>query len=96
MRTSLHFEMQTETAKIEEVMTRTPVTCTPENTLEDCANLMQKHQVRRIPVVDNEGRCVGIVAQADIALHVPAEIVAKTLTELSKSLKMGSEARATV
>ena len=85
-----------ETAKIEEVMTRTPVTCAPENTLEDCGNLMQRYQVRRIPVVDKEGRCVGIVAQADIALHAPAGMVAKTLAEISKSLRKSQEMRAVV
>jgi CBS domain-containing protein len=72
--------------RIAEVMTRNPVVCTPENTLEDCEALMQEHQFRRIPVVDNQGRCVGIVAQADIALHAPSGIVAKTLAEISKSI----------
>jgi CBS domain-containing protein len=75
-----------EKIKVAEVMTRNPVTCAPENTLEDCEALMQEHQIRRIPVVDNQGRCVGIVAQADIALHAPAGIVAKTLAEISKSI----------
>lgn len=75
-----------ERTKIADVMTRNPVTCAPENTLEDCEALMQHHQIRRIPVVDNQGRCVGIVAQADIALHAPNGIVAKTLAEISKSI----------
>lgn len=78
-----------EKTKISDVMTRNLVTCAPENTLEDCEALMQEHQVRRIPVVDNQGRCVGIVAQADIALHAPAGIVAKTLAEISKSIGAG-------
>ena len=75
-----------EKTKIAEVMTRDPVACAPEDTLEDCEALMQKHQIRRIPVVDNQGRCIGIVAQADIALHAPSGIVAKTLAEISKSI----------
>jgi len=75
-----------EKTKIADVMTRNPVTCAPENTLEDCEALMQEHQIRRIPVVDSQGRCVGIVAQADIALHAPNGIVAKTLAEISKSI----------
>jgi CBS domain-containing protein len=81
-----------EKTRIAEVMTRNPVTCAPGNTLEDCETLMQEHQIRRIPVVDNQGRCVGIVAQADIALHAPAGIVAKTLAEISKSIGAGREA----
>ena len=78
-----------EKTKLSDVMTRNLVTCAPENTLEDCEALMQEHQVRRIPVVDSQGRCVGIVAQADIALHAPAGIVAKTLAEISKSIGTG-------
>lgn len=78
-----------EKTKLSDVMTRNLVTCAPENTLEDCEALMQEHQVRRIPVVDSQGRCVGIVAQADIALHAPAGIVAKTLAEISKSIGAG-------
>ena len=76
-----------ETTRIADVMTSNPTTCTPENSLEDCEALMQKHQVRRIPVIDEQGRCVGIVAQADVALHAPAGIVAKTLAEISKSVR---------
>lgn len=75
-----------ETTKIDEIMTRNPIICAPESTLEECEELMQEHQIRRIPVVDKQGRCVGIVAQADIALHAPAGVVAKTLAEISKSL----------
>ena len=75
-----------ETTKMAEVMTPDPVTCAPEDTLEDCEVLMQEHQIRRIPVVDDHGRCVGIIAQADIALHAPAGIVAKTVAEISKSI----------
>jgi CBS domain-containing protein len=39
----------------------------PDNDLEEALRLMARHQVRRLPVVEN-GRLVGIVAQADIAL----------------------------
>jgi CBS-domain-containing membrane protein len=75
-----------ETTKIAEVMTPDAITCAPEDTLEDCEVLMQEHQTRRIPVVDDHGRCVGIIAQADIALHGPAGIVARTVAEISKSI----------
>lgn len=73
-----------ETTKIADIMTCNPVVCAPENTLEDCEKLMQVHQVRRLPVVDSMGRCVGMIAQADVALHAPAKKVAKTLAEISK------------
>lgn len=73
-----------ETTRIAEVMTRNPITCTAENTLDDCEELMQKHQVRRLPVTDKQGRCIGVVAQADIALHGSAGMVAKMVAEISK------------
>jgi CBS domain-containing protein len=83
-----------ETTKIADVMTRNPVTCAVENTLEDCEDLMQKHQVRRLPVTDKQGRCIGLVAQADIALHGPATRVAKMVAEISKPAKLRREAQA--
>jgi len=85
-----------EATRVAEVMTSSAVTCAPENTLEDCEKLMQKHQIRRIPVIDAQGRCIGMVAQADIALHAPAGMVAKTLAEISKTLRPAREARAVV
>jgi putative phosphoribosyl transferase len=70
--------------EIAELMTRVPVSCEPDDTLEFCEELMRENQIRRIPVVDKRGRCIGIVAQADIALHAPPIQVARTLAEISK------------
>lgn len=82
-----------ETTRIADVMTRNPITCTAENTLDDCEELMQKHQVRRLPVTDKQGRCIGMLAQADIALHGPAGMVSKMVAEISKPRKqLGSQA----
>jgi CBS domain-containing protein len=44
-----------------------PVTCRDGENLDKCERAMQEHQLRRIPVVDGEGHCIGIVAQ-DLAL----------------------------
>jgi CBS-domain-containing membrane protein len=76
-----------EAITISELMTPVPVTCQPEFTMEECEELMQQNQVRRIPVVDERGRCIGIVTQADIALHAPETQVAKTIQEISKPAK---------
>lgn len=85
--------MLAETTKIADVMTRKPVTCAPENTLEDCEKLMEKWHIRRLPVVDTQGRCIGMIAQADIALHAPAEKVAEVLAEISRPLAVIAEVR---
>lgn len=68
---------------IADAMTRVPVTCLPETSLEECLALMRNAQVRRIPVVNHSGRCVGIVALADIARHAPSSEIARTLREIS-------------
>ena len=55
------------TTSVGDVCSRDPVSVEPDNDLEDALQLMARHQVRRLPVVEN-GRLVGIVAQADVAL----------------------------
>ena len=45
------------------------VTIDPEQDLGEALRLMAQHQVRRLPVVEEDGRLVGIVAQADVARH---------------------------
>jgi len=47
-------------------MTPDPVTCIPEDEVEDLRQVMIERMVRRVPVVDADGKLVGIVAQADI------------------------------
>lgn len=49
--------------QILELMVPVPITCEPEYTVENCEELMQENQVRRIPVVDKRGRCVGMVTK---------------------------------
>ncbi len=58
-----------KTAKVGGVMTRTVVSCKADEDLDSCLQRMQQNQVRRIPVVDDQGCCVGIVSQADLALR---------------------------
>ena len=83
-----------ETTRIADVMTRNPITCAAENTLDECEELMQKHQVRRLRVTDKQGCCIGVVAQADIALHGPAGAVAKMVAEISKPATLRSGVQA--
>ena len=73
-----------KTTTIEKFITREVVVCREGENLDACARLMQEHQIRRIPVVDGEGRLIGIVAQADIALKDKPEKVSKTVAEISK------------
>jgi CBS-domain-containing membrane protein len=45
---------------------------------------MAQHQMRRLPVVDDESRLVGVVAQADVALEAKDKSVGEMLAEVSK------------
>ena len=56
-----------ETTPVGDVYSRDPISVEPDNGLDDALQLMARHQVRRLPVVE-DGRLVGMVAQADIAL----------------------------
>jgi CBS domain-containing protein len=56
-----------ETTAVGDVYSRDLISVEPNNDLEEALQLMARHRVRRLPVVEN-GRLVGMVAQADIAL----------------------------
>ncbi len=70
--------------KIDRLFSLNPVTCREGENINNCEQLMQEHQIRRIPIVDGEERCIGIVTQADLALKENAEKVSKTVAEISK------------
>ena len=69
---------------VREACSRETVTIEPEQELEEALRLMARHQVRRLPVVDDGDRLVGMVAQADVAGAGGSQQVADTLEEISK------------
>ena len=54
--------------QVKEIMTAEPVCCGPDAELREVEQIMSDNQIRRVVIVDDEGCCVGIVAQADLAL----------------------------
>jgi CBS domain-containing protein len=56
-----------EQVKVAEVASPDVVTLDPQQDLDEALRLMARHQVRRLPVVEEDGRLVGVVAQADVA-----------------------------
>ena len=69
---------------IEKSVSMNLAACREDRNLDDCERLMQERQVRRIPIVDGDGRIIGIVSLADLALKDKPEGVAKTVAEVSK------------
>lgn len=51
-------------------MTRKLVTCLADDDLQKALGAMAEYQLRRIPVVDNDNKIVGIIAQADLATRI--------------------------
>jgi CBS domain-containing protein len=76
---------------VSDSMSRRIRVCAPDDSIEHLAQLMSAHQVRRLPVVDSEGRLLGIVSLADVARHLnglasghPArELLVPTLAAIS-------------
>ena len=55
--------------KVDDVMSRKTVVCKIDDDWQVALDAMAKHQLRRIPVVDGQGRIEGIIAQADVAVR---------------------------
>jgi CBS domain-containing protein len=73
-----------EKTQVADIASRELVTIDPDQDVEEAFRLMAKHQVRRLPVVEEDGKLVGIVAQADIAKHVSAAQTGDVVEKISK------------
>jgi CBS domain-containing protein len=58
--------------KVSEAMTRNPATVRPDDDVGSVERIMAEKQVRRVPVADERGACVGVISQADLALDAKA------------------------
>ena len=75
-----------KSTKVEAVMTRKVVTCHADDDLQKALDAMAEHQLRRIPVVNNDNKIVGIIAQADVATRVDQpEKTAEMVKEISQN-----------
>jgi CBS domain-containing protein len=61
------------TTRVEEVASRDLVTIDPDQDLGDALDVMAHHDVKRLPVIEDDGTLVGIVTRADVARHLGAE-----------------------
>ena len=57
---------------IERRMTKNPVTCTPDMSIQDASDLMTREPVHRLPVLDKGGRLVGVISEKDILKAAPS------------------------
>ena len=75
-----------QTTYVEEVMTRKLITCRPDDDIDNAMKAMAQYQLRRIPVVEDDNKLVGIISQADVATRVDEpEKTAEVVKEISES-----------
>jgi len=70
---------------VRDVASRELVTVQADDDLMDALQLMATRQVRRLPVVDENNRLVGILSQADVAVSAKEKSVGEMVEEISKS-----------
>jgi CBS domain-containing protein len=58
---------------VSDVMTKKPKTIGPDATLEDAATILHAHDISRLPVVDDDGALLGILARGDIIRAMVAD-----------------------
>ena len=70
-----------ERATVRDAMTPNPASCRENDPIEKAVKLMSERQVRRMPIVDAQGRLAGIIAQADVATRVSRDATTGELVE---------------
>jgi len=69
----------------EQVMSPRPRTCSPADDIATAIEIMETNQVRRLPIVDQYGKLVGIISQADVAIRMSkTKKAGELLQEISK------------
>lgn len=70
---------------VREIATKDVIAVRPDDDLSEALKLMASHQVRRLPVVDDDNRLVGVLAQADVALQAKEKEVGELVEEISRA-----------
>ena len=66
-------------------MTHPVVTVQFDDPIEKVVSTMEQYRIRRVPVVDGEGRCAGIISQADLARAEPLPEVGELVRQVSRA-----------
>jgi CBS domain-containing protein len=73
-----------DSTKVAEIASQNLATVDPQQDIDEALRLMAEHQVRRLPVVEEDGRLVGILAQADVARHLDASRTGEVVEQISE------------
>jgi CBS domain-containing protein len=67
---AVHEGKDLQTVKAEEIMSRTVVCAQENDALDDIIAKMMEHHIIRLPVVDEDGKLIGVIARADLLRHL--------------------------
>jgi acetoin utilization protein AcuB len=68
--------------KVGQRMTRNPITITPDVTVPEAQAIMRREKIKRLPVLDNKGKLVGIVTTLDLIHASPSPATSLDIYEL--------------
>jgi CBS domain-containing protein len=75
---------------VKDCLSQPVIAVAPSTTLAEVMTTMERHQIRRVPVVDERERCIGIIALADLAWAGPQKDVAVLVREVSRDTDLPS------
>ena len=76
-------------AQVSDCMTSAAFACSADNSLESCVSAMSWHQVRRMPIVDDEYKVVGTISQTDLARYLcdhPEKVKRRAIADILLAL----------
>jgi acetoin utilization protein AcuB len=68
---------------VQEMMSLNPIVIKPETSLHDALRIMREHQVRRLPVLNGDGKLVGIVLEKDLLYASPSPATSLSVYEMN-------------
>lgn len=77
--------------RVGEIMSPDPSCCSIDDDLSAVEHIMEERQVRRVPVLDESGCCIGIIAQADLARHRRTDVPDREIAEVVSRISRPSE-----
>ncbi|MNU01344.1 inosine 5'-monophosphate dehydrogenase [compost metagenome] len=73
------------TARVVEFLSRDALVVRADDDLKVALDLMSSRRIRRLPVVDKDGRLVGVVSLGDLSTRVKEKYAGEALEEISRS-----------
>jgi CBS domain-containing protein len=79
------------TVQVGEIASTGPVTVSADEDLDEALTLMARHKVRRLPVVGDGNKLVGVLSQADVALEAKEKQTGEVVREISQPTSTSRE-----